>query len=153
MFVAATARLVEAGIDLADTSLKTGEMTAAAGSVIGARVALMVAAAQDPLSFDYAEFGRMVPEKVQAFSEAGAALLDEWWSLQRDLGDYMLYLGRAVTSGRPPLPGDVVELVERTSTHGARLAAGAIGAAGVALAPLHKVATSNARRLADRKSS
>src|SRR5690348_3645492 len=109
MFVAATARLVEAGIDLADTSLKTGEMTAAAGSVISARVALMVAAAQDPLSFDYAELGRMVPEKVQAFSEAGTALFEEWWSLQSDLGEYMLYLGRAVMSGRPPLPSDVVE--------------------------------------------
>jgi hypothetical protein len=151
MFVAATAQLMEAGLDLADMSLKTGEMTAAAGSVIGARVGLMVAAARNPLSFDYAEFGRMVPEKVQAFSEAGAALAEEWWSLQRDLGDYMLYLGRAMTRGRAPLPSDVIELVERTSTHGARLAASTIGAAGAALAPVHRAATSNARRLAERR--
>jgi hypothetical protein len=145
--VTAVARLMEAGLALADVSLKASEMTAAAGTVIGARGALMAAAAQDPLSADYAELGRMIPEKMEAFSAAGAALVEEAWALQRDIGDYLLYIGRAMTSGRPPLPSELAELMERSSAHGVRLAASAIGAASVALSSVHKSATANARRL------
>jgi hypothetical protein len=41
----------------------------------------------------------------------------------------------------------VVDLVERSAAHGARLAASTLGAAGAALAPVHASATANARRL------
>jgi hypothetical protein len=153
MFLGSSAamRVIEAGVELAEVSVKTGEMAAAAGTVIGRRVALMAAAAQDPLAGDYVELGRMVPEKVQAFTEAGAALFDEWWALQRDVGEYMMFVGRALVSFRPPLPGEMLELAERTSVHGARLAASAVAAAGVAIAPLHRHATANARRLSRRR--
>jgi len=153
MFMGSTAiaRAMEAALDLADVILKAGEMTTAAGAVIGTRVWMIAAAQQDPLNADHAELGRMLPEKVQAFSEAGAAVVEEWSALSRDVGDYMLYLGRAMTTGRPPLPSDVLELAARTSAHGARVASSAIGAASVALAPLHKRATSNARRLIRRE--
>jgi hypothetical protein len=110
----------------------------------------MIAAQRDPLNADHAELGSMLSEKVPAFSVDGATVVEEWWALNRDVGDCMLYLGRAMTTGRPPLPSDVLELAERTSAHGARLASCTIGAASVALAPLHRKATSNARRLARR---
>jgi hypothetical protein len=144
-------RAMQAAFDLAEVSLKAVEMTTAAGAVIGVRSGVIAAAQHDPVNADHAELRRMLPEKVKAFSEAGVAAAEGWWSLQRNVGDYMLYLGRAMTIGRPPLPSEVVELVERTSLHGTRLVAGMIGSAGGALAPLHKKATANARRLARRK--
>lgn len=148
---AAIARAMQAGLDFAEVSTKTGEMAAAANTVIGERVALMAEAARDPLGTDYAEFARILPEKTAAIHQAGAALLDGWWALQRDIGDYMVYIARKMTSGRLPWPSDVAELVEQTSVHGTRIAATAIDAAGVVLAPFHERATSNARRLLHRK--
>lgn len=147
----AVARAMQVGLDFAEVSTKAGETASAAGTVIGERVALMVAAALDPLTADYTEFARMLPEKVTAISQAGAGLLDGWWTLQRDVGDYMLYVARAMTTGQPSWPGDVAELMERTSVHGTRVAASAIDAAGVVIAPFHESATSNARRLSRRK--
>jgi hypothetical protein len=111
----------------------------------------MVEAVRNPLVADYNEFARMLPEKVTAIHDAGAALVDEWWALQRDVGDYMIYVARAMTRERPPWPSDVAELVERTSIHGIRIAATAIDAAGVALAPFHHCAVANAQRLSHRK--
>jgi hypothetical protein len=154
MFIGATAaaRAMKAAFDLAEVSLKAGEMTVAAGAVISVRAGMIATAQQDPLNADHVELGRMVPEKVKAFSEAGAAAVEELWSLQRDIADYMLYVARTMTLGRPPArPSDIVEFAERSVTHGARIATTAIGAAAVTLAPLHEKATSNARRLARRR--
>jgi hypothetical protein len=44
--------------------------------VIGTRVALMVAAAQDPLSGDYADVLRMLASR-EALSEAGFGLVED----------------------------------------------------------------------------
>jgi hypothetical protein len=153
MFMGATAvtRAMKAAFDLAEVTVKALETVSAAGVVIGARAGVIAAAQQDPLNADHAELGRMLPEKVTAFSQAGAAIAEEWWALQRDVGNYMLYLGRSMTRVGLPLPGDVIEFAERTSAHGARIAASPIGSASVALAPLHKTATANARRLAGGK--
>jgi hypothetical protein len=150
MSCAAMARAMRAGLDFAELSTKTRELAAAANTVIGERVALIAEATRNPLAADYAEFARMLPEKVTAIHQAGAALLGGWCVLQADVGDYILYVARAITSGRPPSPGEVDELVERTSVHATRIAASAIEAAGVALAPFHESATSNARRLSNR---
>ena len=153
MFMGSTAmaRVMQAGRDFAEVGAKTGELAAAANTVIGERVALMARAARNPLAGDYAEFARIIPEKMTAMHQAGAALLDDWCALQRDFGDYMVYVARTMTTGRPPGPGDVAELMERTSVHGTRIAATAIDAATVVLAPFHESATSNARRLSHRK--
>lgn len=48
----------------------------AAGQIVAKRAALGVAAALDPLKADHVEFRRMVPEKVEAFSAAGAIMLN-----------------------------------------------------------------------------
>src|SRR5579884_1071651 len=153
MFVGsmAVARAMQAGVDLAEVSAKTVEMAVAANTVIGERVALVAEVARDPLAADYTEFARMFPEKIAAMQQAGVALLDEWRALQRDVGDYMTYVARAMMNGWPPSPRDAAELVERTSFQGTRIAVAAIDAASVALVPFHECATSNARRLSHRE--
>lgn len=55
----------------------SNDLAIAAGEVIAKRVALGVAAAFDPLQADHAEFGRMVPEKMEAFSAAGMIMLEQ----------------------------------------------------------------------------
>lgn len=144
---AAVARAIQAGNDLAEASAKTSEMAMAANTVIGERIVLMAKAALDPLTADYAEFSRMLAEKVAAAQQAGVALVDEWWALRRDFGEYMTYVARSMTSGWPPTSRDVAELMERTSFQGTRMAATAIGTVSVVLVPFHECATSNARRL------
>jgi len=147
----AITRTMQAALDLAEVTVKAGETISAAGAVIAARFGIMSAALRDPLNADHAELGRMLPEKMRAFAESGAAVIEEWWALNRDVWAYARYLARATTTGRAPSASAVLEFVERTSAHGARLASSAIDAATVALAPLHQKATSNARRLARRK--
>ncbi|HBK04286.1 MAG TPA: hypothetical protein DDZ81_00295 [Acetobacteraceae bacterium] len=51
------------------------DLAVAAGQVIAKRVALGVAAAVNPIAADHAEFARMVPEKVGAFSAAGVVMV------------------------------------------------------------------------------
>jgi hypothetical protein len=135
------------GLDAAEVSVRAAETTVGAAAVIAARVRVAAAAAQDPLAGDYAEIGRIIPEKMRAVSEAGAALFDEWWALQRETADYLLYVGCTVTRSRVLLPGDVIELVERSSSSSSRIAGSGIGAAGAALAPVHRTVTANVRRL------
>jgi hypothetical protein len=48
-----------------------------AGQIIARRVALGVAAAFDPMQADHAEFGRMMPEKMEAFSAAGMIMMQQ----------------------------------------------------------------------------
>lgn len=58
------------------TANRGSDLAMAAGQIISARVALMGAAATDPMGADHAELGRMVPEKVEAFSAAGMIMME-----------------------------------------------------------------------------
>jgi O-methyltransferase involved in polyketide biosynthesis len=55
----------------------SNDLAIAAGEVIAKRVALGVAAVFNPLQADHAELGRMVPEKMEAFSAAGRIMLQK----------------------------------------------------------------------------
>jgi hypothetical protein len=153
MFTGATAyvRTLQAGFRLAQVGLEAAEMAVAAGTVIGFRMGLIAAAGQNPLAADHAELGRIIPEKVVAFSAAGLAAMEAYWSLQRDLGTYMSDVGRMMTAGRLPLPSELAELAERTSIDAARFVGSGVEMTSAAMAPLHRKARSNARRLARRK--
>jgi hypothetical protein len=65
-------------VDAARQNAKSGsDLASAAGQIIAKRVALGVAAIIDPMRADHAEFGRMVPEKIEAFSAAGIILMQQ----------------------------------------------------------------------------
>jgi hypothetical protein len=134
------ASLWESGIALGQTAL-------ASRSVLEQRGRTIDSALRDPLGADHAELGRMVPEKIAAFGEAGASLLRDWIDLQSDLlaqGRDMATLSTSfgvangVTLGR---------IAERAS----RMVVRASGAGGRALAPVHARVTANERRLNRRK--
>jgi hypothetical protein len=48
-----------------------------AGQIIARRVALGMAAAFDPMAADHAEFSRMMPEKLEAFTAAGIIMMQQ----------------------------------------------------------------------------
>lgn len=53
------------------------DIARATTKIIAKRVALGLAAVLDPVHADHVEFARMVPEKVEAFSAAGMAMLNQ----------------------------------------------------------------------------
>jgi hypothetical protein len=138
-----------AGMDMFQTSLKLGETFAASRNVIDRRVEIMTEAAADPAAGDYRELGRMVPEKVEAFSKAGAVLGRSWWGMQSDAACHFQHMATMMMRGGLPTPSDL----EAISRRGARTTARAAAVAGAALAPVHKAATANARRLNKAKAS
>jgi hypothetical protein len=62
-----------------------GDIALAATHVVARRVALGMAATFNPLWADRAEFSRMVPEKVEAFSSAGMVMLKQSGQANRQM--------------------------------------------------------------------
>jgi O-methyltransferase involved in polyketide biosynthesis len=62
-----------------------GDIALAATHVVARRVALGMAATFNPLWADRAEFSRMVPEKVEAFSSAGMVILKQSGQVNRQM--------------------------------------------------------------------
>lgn len=128
---------------LAEAGMKAGETMQASAHVIGSRCESMAEASRDPLNGDYAELGRMVPEKVDAFSRAGWAALRNLHTMNTAAMDNMAQMGRIAAAGRFPTRAEL----ERMSKRSSRMIACASAAAGKTLAPVHERATSNSRRL------
>jgi hypothetical protein len=137
--------LMRAGFGMFEAGMKLGETMLASHSVIGKRTELIHAAVRSPLDGDYAELGRMVPEKMAAFSRSGAALAAEWRQAQGEMFDQWHELG--VLMCGVPTPGELKAFNERSATRGTRALVRSMGAGGVALDPVHRTATANARRL------
>ena len=137
--------LMRASFDMFEAGMKFSEMMVASHSVIGTRTRLIHAAARDPLSADSAELGRMVPEKVAAFTRSGAALAREWRKAQAEIFDQWSEFGAFLSD--VPTVGRISDFHSRSSQRGARAIERSMGAGGRALAPVHRTATVNARRL------
>lgn len=135
------------GLGLAEAGWKTGEMMRASADVIGSRCQSIAEAALNPLTGDYAELGRMVPEKLDAFSRSGWAALRNLETMNVAAAANMAQVGRIAAAGRLPTRAEA----QRIATRSSRMMACASAAAGKTLAPIHKRATSNARRLKKKK--
>lgn len=137
--------LMRAGFGMVEAGMKFSEMMLASQRVIGTRLDLINAALRSPLEGDYAEFGRMVPEKMAAFSASGIALSDDWRKAQADLFDQWREWLTLMTG--VPTAGRLSAFGERSTRRGARAMVRSMSAGGRALKPVHKTATANARRL------
>lgn len=127
-----------AGLDAMRGWLALQETLLASQAVIARRSELIADAASNPAEADFAELGRMVWEKGPAFALAGMAWAKDWQALQTAWAGQMLDMVRVATGGAPSTRGTA-----RLN----RAAARAMGAGGRAIAPLHRAATANARRL------
>lgn len=140
-------RLMAAGLSMTGTGVRVMETLGAANAVIAARTPIIDAAMRSPLTGDHVELGRMVPEKVEAFSQAGSAMVTAWWQAQSLWMGHMQHLGGMAMRGRAPTTGEMVALNNRVAglTLDGIEAAARLGS--TALAPVHRKATANARRL------
>ena len=134
-------------MELATAGLKYGEMMDASAHVIRSRCGSIANAVQNPLEGDYAELGRMVPEKVDAFSRAGQAAFADLCAIQADALANWMHLGQIAAARRLPTSAETERIARRSS----RVSARASAAAGKMLAPVHRRAMGNAKRLRRRK--
>lgn len=116
---------------------KSGELAAAASQVVAHRVTRMVLAGPLPSERDRTEFKRMVEEKKQAFTESWLAMTTQTLLAQQAL---------ATTAWRswcyPWLDGGATP-----GALAAQMQQAGMGVMSKALAPVHRTAMANARRL------
>ncbi len=144
-----------------DNADRSGDLAKAAGGVMAKRLALGVAAAFDPLQADHAEFARMVPEKVQAFTEVGMIMLRQTEQANRQMTRFgQEELARTtretMAMARCTNPAELVlaqtrfalGLFERASAQFVAMSMLMLSGQDAAMAPLRQTVAVNAERLA-----
>jgi hypothetical protein len=127
--------------------LRASESWTAASTVIEARAGIAERAMRAPLTGDYAELSRMVPEKIEALSRASAALAGHSLSFGTAFWTEAQFLGAMMLKGRPPTLAEWTTLAERNSAYALTTMETIAAAASGAVAPVHRTVTANARRL------
>jgi hypothetical protein len=148
-------------LDAAARNADTGnDIAVAAGQIIAKRIALGMAAALDPLGADHAEFGRMVPEKMEAFSAAGRIMLEQsnqaGWELSRLASDEVMTTARATlamaTCADPVTMAEAqgqfaLDWFNRAATNFFAMGMLALGVQQAAMVPIQQTVAANAERL------
>jgi hypothetical protein len=137
------------------------DLAIAAGQIIAKRVALGVAAAFDPMAADHAEFGRMVPEKLEAFSAAGMIMLEQsnqaGWEITRLASDEAMTTARAtleIASCADPMAMAEAQSqfalawFTRAASNFFAMGMLALGAQQATMVPFQQTLAANAKRLA-----
>lgn len=139
------------------TAEQHGELGVAAARTIGYRTALMAGALQDPAKLANPEFVLMGTEKVEAAAKAAHAfalgladLQDAWVSLcALPVRTASLMMSGGFGWQRAPMEVWALQtrIVDDAMAAGMRFAQSAASLAGAGLAPIHRTASANARRL------
>ncbi|MFM6852986.1 MAG: hypothetical protein ACKOUM_02775 [Sphingopyxis sp.] len=145
------ARLLDTGASLSKTSAQAWETLAAANSVITARTGLIQQALCTPMQGDYAELGRMLPEKIDAFGRAGAAGAGVVLAAQSAWFQQWQAMGALTLRGTPPSVGEWADTAGQIASLSLATVTIAADFNAKTLAPVHARATANARRLRKRK--
>ena len=119
-------------------AVKTAELAFAAPQVVAHRLTRMALAGPQPSSRDRTEFTRMVAEKNAAFSESWLAMATQATLVNQALA---MSVFRSFMPGRKP----------SAAATAAQLHAAAVKLAGAGLAPVHRKAVANRKRLARTK--
>lgn len=144
-------RMMTVSLDMAETAMRAGHTLNASRDVIDKRGGLIRAAMTDPVGADHAELGRMVPEKLAAFSAAGDAVMKGWVAWNRALMSEAQHMGVMAMRGRAPTPLEWIALAARGQALGLAAVESSARVSAAALKPVHAKAVSNAKRLNRRK--
>ena len=128
-------KLAAAGMDVALAGVRTGEAMIAADSVIRSRTDTIAHAMRNPLSADYAELSRLVPEKLGAIGQAATAVSMEAMEIWADALSLYQTMWKTSQAGAADV-GQATEMMARMAS-----------LYGLALDPFHAKVTANARRL------
>ncbi|MGE0775733.1 MAG: hypothetical protein AB7L36_11950 [Sphingomonadaceae bacterium] len=119
-------RLVATTAEMTSAALRTGEALTAADRVIRSRSKTIADACSDPISADYAELGRFIPEKMAAAGRAASDVMTESMAIWTDSQRQWQRAGYAMPY---------------------ELALRAMSLYPIALKPFHATVTANDRRL------
>ena len=139
----------------------SNDLAIAAGQVIAKRVALGVVAAFDPTQANHAEFGRMMPEKMEAFSAASMIMLERssqaGWEITRLASDEVMTTARATLSiaacANPVTMAEAqskfaLDWFARAASNFFAIGMLALGAQRAAMVPIEQTVAANTQRLA-----
>lgn len=140
-------RMLAAGLDMQSNWMRGFETLQASQSVIAARSGKMCEAARAPLDADLAEFARMVPEKIYAFSRSARAITRDSLAMHHAWTVQMQRVGLIMMSGKLPTFHEASALATQTSDYALGAISASVRLGKEALSPLHRAATANARRL------
>jgi hypothetical protein len=142
---------------------KTATLVRATGHVVARRVTLGAAALIDPFNADHVEFAKMVPEKTRAFSAAGMTWLQRSSEVTQRMASFatseMATAARvAVAMAQCRTSTGVFAAQRKFATawfaralsQSITLGSMMMRSQGAAMAPVHRTATANARRLSFR---
>lgn len=131
-----------------DTAFKMWETAIASPQVIAARTARMAVAGPLPGAADRKEFSGMVQEKADASAQAARGMALELYRINRQLGYSALQQWtRAWTSGLVPGSRRSVAALTTPLVSPAQAAVMTTRVLAKGLAPVHRRATANAKRL------
>jgi hypothetical protein len=141
-------------------AISSHELLMASAEVIGQRLAMGLSGVLDPANANHAELARLVPEKSEAVSASGMALVERSGRMIERMvkfsTDEMLIAARAcgtLAACRTPAAlaaaqqGLTFAWVTRVMAQSTQLGGLALQSTGAAMAPFHRTATANARRL------
>lgn len=140
-------RLLAAGTSMTRTGMQLVETIGAANTVLAVRLPLIQTALCSPLTGDHAEMARMVPEKVEAFSRAGSVMVAAWWQAQSAWIGHMQHLGGVAARGHVPTGAEMADIGARSAALTLDMVEATARAGAASLAPIHRKAAANARRL------
>ena len=140
-------RLSSAWFDMMQTGMKASRMVETSREVAATRTDMIGTAMRSPLRGDYAELGRMVPEKMAAFGKAATVVGDEWLSMQTAFIAEAQVAAAMTLRGRPPTQAEWTAQATRSVAFTTRTVERLAGLAGLALAPIDATVKDNARRL------
>jgi hypothetical protein len=89
----------------------------------------------------------MIPEKMEAFSEASSVTVAALWSMHTAWLNQIQHLSAMATRSRTPTYGEIVDLNSRTATLTLESIEAVARLSSESLAPVHRKAMANARRL------
>jgi hypothetical protein len=146
--------------DATATTLKGSELAVASGEVIARRMALGATALADPATADHVEFSRMVPEKMAALSAVAAVVQQRSVAVMAEMTRFasreatiaLHAAGELALCSTPSALAAaqgrfVVGWFARAASQSLALGSLAMSAGGAMLAPIHRTATGNAKRL------
>jgi hypothetical protein len=120
---------------------QAAELAVAVPQVVGHRMTRLALAGPHLSPRDRKEFARMVAEKNEAFGDAWQAMAVHGARAQQALGASFFASLLAIAHGRRPSPARSVTQLQHAT----------LGVLGKGMAPVHRKATANARRLARTK--
>jgi hypothetical protein len=138
----------------------SNDLAVAAGQIVAKRMALGMAAAFNPTQADHAEFGRMMPEKMEAFTAAGRIMFDQGnqagWALTRLASDEVMTTARATIAmagcASPAAMAGAqgqfaLDWFSRAATNFFALGMLALGVQQAAMVPIQETVAANTERL------